>query len=95
MNEINVPGSIGKNKEVGRGNNYLYCDIIYFLWAQFLWIHDIDYIHWDVTSWTRVGWFTESLVREILILTRHVFVKHGCPGGNKVIIWQKSLSPTF
>ena len=27
--------------------------------------------------------------------TRHVFVKHGCPGGNKVKIWQKSLSPTF
>ena len=24
-----------------------------------------------------------------------MFVKHGCPGGNKVKIWQKSLSPTF
>ena len=24
-----------------------------------------------------------------------MFVKHGCPGGNKVKIWQKSLSPIF
>ena len=28
-------------------------------------------------------------------LTRHVFVKHGCPGGIKVKLWQKSLSPTY
>ena len=27
--------------------------------------------------------------------TRHVFVNMDAPGGNKVKIWQKSLSPTF
>ena len=26
---------------------------------------------------------------------RNVFVKHGCPGGNKVKIWHNLLSPTF
>ena len=26
------------------------------------------------------------------LITRHVFVKQGCPGGNKVKIWQKSKS---
>ena len=31
----------------------------------------------------------------LLISHRHVFVKHRCPGGNKVKICKKSLSPTF
>ena len=35
------------------------------------------------------------LVFKILYETRHVFEKHGCPGGNIVKIWQKSLSPLF
>ena len=30
------------------------------------------------------------LGRNGVVKTRHVFVKHGCPGGNKVKIWQKS-----
>ena len=29
------------------------------------------------------------------ISTRYVLVKHGCPGSNKVKIWQTYLSPTF
>ena len=28
-------------------------------------------------------------------MTRHVFVKQRCPGGNKTRIWQKFKSPTF
>ena len=36
-----------------------YCEIIYFLGAQFSWIHEIEYIRGDVISWTWVQlcWF--------------------------------------
>ena len=30
-----------------------------------------------------------------ILKLRHVFEKHGCPGGNKVKIWQDLLSPKF
>ena len=43
----------------------------------------------------RIYPFVHIKVTSFTISTRYALVKHGCPGSNKVKIWQTYLSPTF
>ena len=46
-------------------------------------------------NFARIYPFVHNKVTSFTIITRYVLVKHGCPGSNKVKIWQTYLSPTF
>ena len=46
-------------------------------------------------NFARIYPFVHNKVTSFTISTRYVLVKHGCPGSNKVKIWQTYVSPTF